>query len=96
MPRKRKVLVICGLGKYFNAAMLNTVLLALFSIVLIAGGTLKTTVSTKKKTFSDPDRGFGKESRSLKACYELIQASSRMDNSLIVFMGCDPSLGNLH
>lgn len=38
------------------------------------GGTLKTTVSTKKKTFADPDRGFGRESRSLKACYALVQA----------------------
>ncbi|GMH32229.1 hypothetical protein BSKO_00063 [Bryopsis sp. KO-2023] len=45
-------------------------------LILICGlgGTLKTTVATKKKTFSDPERGFGKESRSLKGCYELLQA----------------------
>lgn len=44
-------------------------------VILICGlgGTMKTTVSTAKKTFADPEKGFGKESRSLKGCYELLK-----------------------
>lgn len=41
------------------------------------GGTLDTVVrvaSTGKKTETDKDRAFGRESRSLKACYELMRA----------------------
>lgn len=41
------------------------------------GGTLDTVVrvaSTGKKTETDKDRSFGRESRSLKACYELMKA----------------------
>lgn len=41
------------------------------------GGTLDTVVrvaSTGKKTETDKDRAFGRESRSLKACYELMWA----------------------
>ena len=40
------------------------------------GGTLETEVkretSMRKTSFKDPDRAFGRESRSLKAAYELI------------------------
>lgn len=41
------------------------------------GGTLDTVVrvaSTGKITKTDKDRSFGRESRSLKACYELMKA----------------------
>ena len=41
------------------------------------GGTLDTVVrvaSTGKLTKTDKDRSFGRESRSLKACYELMKA----------------------
>ena len=39
------------------------------------GGTLDTFIRVKgKKPFADPIRQFGRESRSLKACYEFIQA----------------------
>ena len=39
------------------------------------GGSMETeTVSKRGKVFSDPEKAFGRESRSLKACYELIQA----------------------
>ncbi len=39
------------------------------------GGTLETTVSYRreKKIFADPERQFGRESRALKAAYELMQ-----------------------
>jgi hypothetical protein len=39
------------------------------------GGTLDTTVSYRreKKIYADPERQFGRESRSLKAAYELLQ-----------------------
>jgi hypothetical protein len=39
------------------------------------GGTLDTTVSYRreKKIFADPERQFGRESRALKAAYELLQ-----------------------
>jgi rhodanese-related sulfurtransferase len=43
------------------------------------GGSMRTTVSKQKngyvKVYEDPDRSFGIESRSLKACYELYQAN---------------------
>lgn len=43
------------------------------------GGSMKTTVSKQKngyvKVYEDPDKSFGIESRSLKACYELFQAN---------------------
>ena len=41
------------------------------------GGTLDTVIkvaSTGKLTKTDKDRSFGRESRSLKACYELLRA----------------------
>ena len=41
------------------------------------GGTLDTVVtvaSTGKTNRTDPDRAFGRESRSLKACYEVLRA----------------------
>ncbi|QDZ19457.1 rhodanese-like domain-containing protein [Chloropicon primus] len=39
------------------------------------GGSMETEVVSKRgKVFSDPEKAFGRESRSLKACYELIQA----------------------
>lgn len=37
------------------------------------GGTLTTGIKGRRGTFDDPDRQFGIESRSLKACYELIE-----------------------
>ena len=38
------------------------------------GGSMETEVVSKRgKVFSDPEKAFGRESRSLKACYELIQ-----------------------
>jgi len=39
------------------------------------GGSLVTTrTGNKGKVYKDPERAFGRESRSLKACYELYQA----------------------
>ena len=39
------------------------------------GGSMETEVVSKRgKVFSDPEKAFGRESRSLKACYEIIQA----------------------
>ena len=39
------------------------------------GGSMETEVVSKRgKKFNDPEKAFGRESRSLKACYELIQA----------------------
>jgi rhodanese-related sulfurtransferase len=38
------------------------------------GGKLTTGIKGRRGTYDDPDRQFGIESRSLKACYELIQA----------------------
>lgn len=38
------------------------------------GGTLKVGVKTRRGTFDDPDRSFGRESRSLKGAYELYEA----------------------
>ena len=46
-------------------------------VMCTIGGTLDTVVrvkSTGKKTETDKDRAFGRESRSLKACYELMRA----------------------
>ncbi len=46
-------------------------------IMCSVGGTLDTVVrvaSTGKKTETDKDRAFGRETRSLKACYELMRA----------------------
>ena len=46
-------------------------------VMCTIGGTLDTVVrvaSTGKKTETDKDRAFGRESRSLKACYELMKA----------------------
>lgn len=46
-------------------------------VMCSVGGTLDTVVrvaSTGKKTETDKDRAFGRESRSLKACYELLKA----------------------
>ena len=40
------------------------------------GGTLDTNVSYRreKRLFNDPERAFGRESRSLKAAYEMLEA----------------------
>lgn len=46
-------------------------------VMCSVGGTLDTVVrvaSTGKKTETDKDRAFGRETRSLKACYELLKA----------------------
>lgn len=46
-------------------------------VVCGVGGTLETAVtvaSTGKVAHNDPDRAFGRESRALKACYELLKA----------------------
>jgi rhodanese-related sulfurtransferase len=46
-------------------------------VMCSVGGTLDTVVrvaSTGKKTETDKDRAFGRETRSLKACYELMRA----------------------
>lgn len=44
-------------------------------VICNIGGTLDTNVKYRreKKIFADPDRAFGRESRSLKAAYELLQ-----------------------
>ena len=44
------------------------------------GGSLENQVTVQKrpgyaKTFEDPDRAFGRESRSLKACFEMLEAN---------------------
>ncbi len=44
-------------------------------VACTVGGTLKTEIQRKRKdrpAFKDPERAFGRESRSLKACYELL------------------------
>lgn len=48
------------------------------------GGTLDTNVSYRrdKKLYADPERAFGRESRSLKAVYELLQAGWSPSNIL--------------
>jgi len=48
------------------------------------GGTLVTTRSAtmKNKVYADPERAFGRESRSLKACYELYQAGFKQISHL--------------
>ncbi len=45
-------------------------------IACAVGGTLDTIVrvASTGKSAKDPDRAFGRETRSLKACYELMQA----------------------
>ncbi|PRW59516.1 rhodanese-like domain-containing chloroplastic [Chlorella sorokiniana] len=45
-------------------------------VACAVGGTLDTVVrvATTGKSAQDPDRAFGRETRSLKACYELMQA----------------------
>ena len=46
-------------------------------VACMMGGSLTTEVSRKRKnmkSFKDPERAFGRESRSLKAAYELMQA----------------------
>lgn len=45
-------------------------------IACATGGTLDTIVrvATTGKSAKDPDRAFGRETRSLKACYELMNA----------------------
>lgn len=45
-------------------------------VTCTVGGTLDTVVRVKStgKSARDPDRAFGRETRSLKACYELMQA----------------------
>lgn len=45
-------------------------------IACAVGGTLDTVVrvASTGKSASDPDRAFGRETRSLKACYELLNA----------------------
>ena len=46
-------------------------------LMCAVGGTLDTNVSYRreKKIFADPERQFGRESRSLKAAYELLEVS---------------------
>lgn len=39
------------------------------------GGTLKVGVKTRRGIYDDPDRSFGRESRSLKGAYELYEVS---------------------
>jgi len=53
----------------------NKKLIVLCSI----GGTLSTTrkSTSKPKVYQDPERAFGRESRSLKGCYELLKAGFR-------------------
>jgi rhodanese-related sulfurtransferase len=38
------------------------------------GGSMKTEIKFRRGTFADPERSFGRESRSLKAAYELLSA----------------------
>lgn len=62
---KKTVIFMCATG-----GTLET------QITRVSGGDDRTgnTGRVKKKVYNDPDRNFGKESRSLKACYEALQA----------------------
>lgn len=41
------------------------------------GGSMQTEIKFRRGTFSDPERSFGRESRSLKAAYELLSAAEQ-------------------
>jgi hypothetical protein len=55
-------------------------------ITRVSGGDDRTgnTGRVKKKVYNDPDRNFGKESRSLKACYEALQVRVPLVEKAIV------------
>mmetsp|Transcript_30908 Transcript_30908/g.67517 ORF Transcript_30908/g.67517 Transcript_30908/m.67517 type:complete len:162 (-) Transcript_30908:894-1379(-) len=61
IPKNKQVMIICGSGGY------------MYTVVKTSSGSVgKYGGRIKEKTFADPERAFGKESRSLKAAYELI------------------------
>eukprot|EP00238_Polyblepharides_amylifera_P014395 CAMPEP_0196588624 /NCGR_PEP_ID=MMETSP1081-20130531/61139_1 /TAXON_ID=36882 /ORGANISM="Pyramimonas amylifera, Strain CCMP720" /LENGTH=212 /DNA_ID=CAMNT_0041911169 /DNA_START=181 /DNA_END=819 /DNA_ORIENTATION=+ len=61
IPRNKQVIVMCAQGGTLETIIKRT------SGVASQG-------RVKVKEYADPDRAFGRESRSLKACYEVIQA----------------------
>lgn len=65
VPKNKTVILMCATG-----GTLET------QITKVSGGTKATGMNgrIKKKVYNDPDRNFGRESRSLKACYETLQA----------------------
>lgn len=63
------------------------------------GGTIKTGFGNEKtgKFFKDdPERAFGIESRSLKACHELFEVSSVLDISCLSVLAAWKQPGMLH
>lgn len=70
VPSKSKIIVMCnrGLMQWFEFLT--------YGLFVVIGGTLETIIRTtgaKPKECKDPDRAFGRETRSLKAIYELFQ-----------------------
>lgn len=72
VPRKSKIIVMCNRGFFIFGVMERKIL----------GGTLETVIvgpGENPKTCKDPDRAFGRETRSLKAIYELFQVLLSLD-----------------
>jgi len=61
IPTDKQIILICATGGYMYTVVKTT-----------SGNAGKYGGRIKEKTYADPERAFGKESRSLKAAYELI------------------------
>jgi len=68
LPKKKKVIVMCATGGTLKTVINRTSGAAGSAANPSGKGRVKV------KNYNDPERAFGRESRSLKACYEVLQA----------------------
>ncbi|KAK9866052.1 hypothetical protein WJX84_002343 [Apatococcus fuscideae] len=59
LDKNQKIIMMCSVGGTIKTGMV---------------GPARQATNKKQKTFDDPERAFGRESRSLKACHELYRA----------------------